>query len=472
VIAADLPGRTYRNGSMATEGHKHAERKSPKLMNTAEMDKELADIKREMEELELKMRQNKKTRCVYEWPMQKLKVKWPVRQLMVRRQQRLLRRWLRYAGDLKATEEEEMICYCWPETGRSLDDWDDEEDEMRSSEDLKSCHEDREEEIPDCQEGNELRSLRDLTYCQEDSEGISNFQQGNRRFPICQVGEEIEMRSAEDLMDCQEDSKETMHCQLGNERRSDEDLEDCQEGRESIEDCQEGSGSVLNCQVGRGEILGLSESLMDLEENQVQRWLLMQVGSMDLKICQGGSGSIPHCRNEQMSSELDCDQQVQLTAEEYHRSRMMIGGISIFLPFAQEEAENSVVHAATTGEQSQLRMTVKEGEELEQTLKAAQAGEENDCSKEQLNNLSRVAEQRSTVEMGLTAQAQAGAKEEDEHSEEWLSIFSNEAENNATEEVAEAEEEDTDNICLADLWDQMEALEERVKVQGEGTSNR
>jgi hypothetical protein len=61
-----------------------------------------------------------------------------------------------------------------------------------------------------------------------------------------------------------------------------------------------------------------------------------------------------------MSSELDCDQQVQLTVEEYQRSRMMIGGISIFLPFSQEEAENYVVHAATTGEQSQLRMTVKE----------------------------------------------------------------------------------------------------------------
>jgi hypothetical protein len=36
----------------------------------------------------------------------------------------------------------------------------------------------------------------------------------------------------------------------------------------------------------------------------------------------------------------------------------MIGGISIFLPSAQEEAENSVVHAATA-EQSQLEMTVR-----------------------------------------------------------------------------------------------------------------
>jgi hypothetical protein len=109
-------------------------------------------------------------------------------------------------------------------------------------------------------------------------------------------------------------------------------------------------------------------------------------------------------------------------------------------------------------------MTVKEEEELEQTLKAAQAGEENDCSKEQLNNFSRVAEQRSAVEMGLTAKAQAGEKEEDEHSEEWLSIFSHEAENNATWKVEEIEEEEADGICFADLWDQIEALEERVKV--------
>jgi hypothetical protein len=45
-------------------------------------------------------------------------------------------------------------------------------------------------------------------------------------------------------------------------------------------------------------------------------------------------------------------------------------------------------------------------------------------------------------------------------------IFSHEAEKTATGEVAEAEEEEADNICFADLWDQIEALEERIKVQG------
>jgi hypothetical protein len=56
------------------------------------------------------------------------------------RQRRLLRKWLRYAENLKATEEE-MIDHCWPETGKGLDDWDDEEDKLGSSEDLIDCQE-------------------------------------------------------------------------------------------------------------------------------------------------------------------------------------------------------------------------------------------------------------------------------------------------------------------------------------------
>jgi hypothetical protein len=120
------------------------------------------------------MRQEKKAklRWVYEWPMKEPKVKWPVRELMVKRQRRLLKRWLRYAENLKATEEK-MICHCWPETGRGLDDWDDDEEfELGSSDDLKHCQEGREEEIPVCQEGNELRSAEDLTDCHEDSQEI------------------------------------------------------------------------------------------------------------------------------------------------------------------------------------------------------------------------------------------------------------------------------------------------------------
>jgi hypothetical protein len=38
-----------------------------------------------------------------------------------------LKRWLRYAENLRAIEED-MICYCWPETGQSLDGDDDDDD--------------------------------------------------------------------------------------------------------------------------------------------------------------------------------------------------------------------------------------------------------------------------------------------------------------------------------------------------------
>ena len=115
-------------------------------MSPAERLKELADIRAKMEELELRMRQDKKAkqRWVYEWSMRKAKEKWPVRELMVRRHHRLLRRWLRYDENLKATEEK-MIDHCKPETGRGLDD---EEFELGSAKDLIVCQEGREEEIP------------------------------------------------------------------------------------------------------------------------------------------------------------------------------------------------------------------------------------------------------------------------------------------------------------------------------------
>jgi hypothetical protein len=75
---------------------------------------------------------------------------------------------------------------------------------------------------------------------------------------------------------------------------------------------------------------------------------------------------------------------VQLTKEEEDQDDiLMIGGIGVFLPCAQEEAEICVADGATA-EQSQLTMTVKE--ELEQTLEAAQAEEEeNEHSEEWLN---------------------------------------------------------------------------------------
>jgi hypothetical protein len=58
------------------------------------------------------------------------------------------------------------------------------------------------------------------------------------------------------------------------------------------------------------------------------------------------------------------------------------------------------------------------------------------------------------------------AREDNEHSEEWLNIFSEETEKTATGEfVEEEEEEEAYNNCFADPWEQIESLEERVKVQ-------
>jgi hypothetical protein len=202
----------------------------------------------------MKMRQNKKQRWVYEWPMQMPKVKWLVREMMVKRQQRLLRRWMRYAKTLRPIEKEEMVQVCEPKTGRGLDD--DEEDELGSSEDLKDCQEGR-EEIPDCQEGNKIRSTEDLTDCHEDSEGI-------------------------------------LHCQLGNDQRLLRDLEDCQEGSRSIEDCHEGSRSVLNCQMGKNEHSRLSKSLADSEESSIQPGVLMKMGSVDLMVAREVAAKASH----------------------------------------------------------------------------------------------------------------------------------------------------------------------------------
>jgi hypothetical protein len=119
------------------------------------------------------------------------------------------------------------------------------------------------------------------------------------------------LRSVEDLKECQVDNEGISHYHLGNERRSDEDLEDFQEGSGSLEDCQ---GGILHYQVGRDEHLRLSESLMDSEENLIQQGVLMNMGSVDLIICQGSSGSVSYCqvgRDEQ----VNLDQPEKLTEQ-------------------------------------------------------------------------------------------------------------------------------------------------------------
>jgi hypothetical protein len=65
----------------------------------------------------------------------------------------------------------------------------------------------------------------------------------------------------------------------------------------------------------------------------------------------------------------------------------------------------------------------------------------------------------------LTAKEEEEAEEESEHSKECLNAFSDEAEETAMWEFAAgAEEEEADSICFTELWQQIEALEERVRV--------
>jgi hypothetical protein len=93
----------------------------------------------------------------------------------------------------------------------------------------------------------------------------------------------------------------------------------------------------------------------------------MKMGSIDLIVYQEGSRYIPYCqvgRDEQMRlfvglinlevswnqlGELtNLDQQVQLTEEEDQNDILMIGGIGVFLPCAQEEAEICVADGVAT----------------------------------------------------------------------------------------------------------------------------
>jgi hypothetical protein len=97
--------RADRDNDMATKGYRYAGRKDPELMSEDEWDEELAEMNVRMDELALEMQQNARSRWVYEWPMRKPKEKWPVKELMARRQHRLLRRWLRHAENLNRPEE-------------------------------------------------------------------------------------------------------------------------------------------------------------------------------------------------------------------------------------------------------------------------------------------------------------------------------------------------------------------------------
>jgi hypothetical protein len=110
---------------------------------------------------------------------------------------------------------------------------------------------------------------------------------------------------------------------------------------------------------------------------------------------------------------------------ENQKNIMMIGGIQVFLPSSLVEAKACVADAAI--EEGQLAETVME-EEVEQTLMVSQ-------------------------------------EEKDEHSTEWLKIFSQEVETWMTVALKPAAEEEVDNMDFVDLCEELEALERRVMVQ-------
>jgi hypothetical protein len=115
---------------MATEGHKKGWGEDHQQRNKDEIDKELNEIRAEMEKLAFKMQQDSKVHYVYEWPMKK-KVKWLVKILLARGQQRLLRVWLRYVENLRDTKE--MVHICEQEARKSLND----DEKKRSEKGLK-----------------------------------------------------------------------------------------------------------------------------------------------------------------------------------------------------------------------------------------------------------------------------------------------------------------------------------------------
>jgi hypothetical protein len=124
------------NMKMATEGHGCDGKNNHQQKRKDEMDKELIEIRERMEELAFRMQQSARTQWVYEWPM-KTKVKWPVKELLAKKQQQELGKWLRYAESLSDTE---LVCVCEIEFGETLSD-----EEERSISNLINCQEGRDE---------------------------------------------------------------------------------------------------------------------------------------------------------------------------------------------------------------------------------------------------------------------------------------------------------------------------------------
>ena len=127
-----------------------------------------------------------------------------------------------------------------------------------------------------------------------------------------------------------------------------------------------------------------------------------------------------------MNSEVSLDQQEELIKKEYQKSILMIGGIQIFLPHSSVDSRKGVSDGATI--ERQPTETVKEEEEIEQTLTFSQGAE-------------------------------------DEHSAKMLKIFSREDKVEMTAALKPTVEEEAYNMNFIDMCEELEALERRVIVQ-------
>jgi hypothetical protein len=151
----------------------------------------------ELDRIALKMQQEAKVRWRYKSPLNR-KEKWHVQNVLARRQQYLLRRWLRHVEILRDTEE--VVHICEPEIGKILSD-----DE-------------------------EKRSIDPMSY-QEGGDELSGFHTGNGRISVI------------DLSDYQVGSDEILDCQVGNPERS-VDLMRCRVGREETPSCPGGQREI------------------------------------------------------------------------------------------------------------------------------------------------------------------------------------------------------------------------------------
>jgi hypothetical protein len=150
------------------------------------------------------------------------------------------------------------------------------------------------------------------------------------------LSDEEERRSYEDLINCQVGENGLSSCQVVNGKRPSGDLEyfmgssakssNFQVGNEmgsvDLIDRQVGSREFPNCQVEKEKDMRLSENLRSLEVSSFQR---------EMSIGENSCGYPDHVNED------DEELNTSIIKEEDQRSILIIGGIKIFLPNRQVE---------------------------------------------------------------------------------------------------------------------------------------